>query len=187
MKSHGTNGGVMQIVRSRRRLAVVGTAAVIVVLIGGSVALASHRPQVGLLADVTTLNEVNVEVKGSFRLKTKGPVRVWQLHLARDGTPFTSPWHTHPGPELIAVNEGTVTVTQNTRRGCVSTDVSAGKAYIVPPGVSFQVTTSAVVDLVATLLLPPDEPMSGPGIACVPGGAEEPGEEKNEDDDGDDD
>jgi mannose-6-phosphate isomerase-like protein (cupin superfamily) len=170
---------------SKRRVAAVAAAAAGAALIAGSVALGSHRAQVGLLADATTLNEVNVKVKGSFQLKTKGPVRVWQLHLARNGTPFTSPWHTHPGPELIAVNEGTVTVTQNTRRGCVSTDVPAGKAYIVPPGVSFQVTTSAVVDLVTTLLLPPDQPMSGPGIACVPGGAEDPGEE--DDDDGDDD
>jgi mannose-6-phosphate isomerase-like protein (cupin superfamily) len=156
----------MQIIRSRRRLAAVATAAAVVVLIGGSVALASHRPQVGLLADATTLNEVNVNVKGALRLKTKGPVRVWQLHLARDGMPFTSSWHTHPGPEIIAVSEGTATVTEKTRRGCASTDVPAGKAYVVPPGVSFQVTTSPVVDLVTTLLLPPDAPISGPGESC---------------------
>jgi mannose-6-phosphate isomerase-like protein (cupin superfamily) len=174
----------MEIVRSKRRVAAVAAAAAGAALIAGSVALGSHRPQVGLLADATTLNEVNVKVKGSFRLKTTGPVRIWQLHLARDGTPFTSPWHTHPGPEIIAVSEGTVTVTQNTRRGCVSTDVPAGKAYIVPPGVSFQVTTSAVVDLVTTLLLPPDEPMAGPGVACVADGPGDPGEG---DDDGDDD
>lgn len=147
-------------------LATLAVPAAVVVVIGGSVALASHRPQVGLLADATTLNEVNVSVEGVFRLKTKAPVRVWQLHLARDGVPFTSPWHTHPGPELIAVSEGTVTVTEKTRRDCASTEVPAGKAYIVPPGVSFQVTTSPVVDLVTTLLLPPDAPISGPGDPC---------------------
>lgn len=80
------------------------------------------------------------------------------------------------------MNEGTVTVTQNTRHGCVSTDVPAGKAYVVPPGVPFQVTTSAVVDLLTTLLLPPDKPMSGPGDACVADGPGDPGEEGDDDD-----
>jgi hypothetical protein len=156
----------MEIVRSKRRVAAVAAAAAGAALIAGGVALGSHRPQVGLLADATTLNEANVKVKGSLRLRTKGPVRVWQLHLARDGMPFTSPWHTHPGPEIVAVNEGTVTVRQSTHQGCTSTDVPAGKAYVVPPGVSFQVTTSAVADLVTTLLLPPEAPISGPGEPC---------------------
>src|SRR5919198_6273887 len=137
----------MQIVRSKRRVATVVIAAASLALIAGSVAIGSHRPQVGLLVDATTLNEVNVKVKGSVRLRTTGAVRVWQLHLARNGTSFTSPWHTHPGPELIAVNEGTVTISENTGRGCTSTEVPAGKAYIVSPGVSFQVTTSAVADV----------------------------------------
>jgi mannose-6-phosphate isomerase-like protein (cupin superfamily) len=179
----------MQIVRSRRRLAAIAAAAAGAALIAGSVALGSHRPQVGLLADATTLNEVNFKVKDTLKLKTKGPVRIWQFHLARNGMPFTSPWHTHPGPEIIAVSEGTVTVTENTRRddddrGCVSTVVEAGSAYIVPPGVSFQITTSARVDLVTTLLLPPGVPISGPGDPCV---AELPGDRGEEGDDGDDD
>jgi hypothetical protein len=174
----------MQIVRSKRRVAAIAAAAAGTALIAGSVALGSHRPQVGLLADATTLNEVNVKVQDTLRLKTKGPVRVWQFHVARNGMPFTSPWHTHPGPEITAVSEGTVTVTENTDRGCVSTVVEAGRAYIVPPGVPFQITTTAVADYTATLLLPPGAPFSGPGDPCV---AELPGDRGEEGDDGDDD
>lgn len=62
----------MQIVRTKRRVAAVAAAAAGAALIAGSVAVGSHRPQVGLLADATTLNEVHVKVKGSFRLKTTG-------------------------------------------------------------------------------------------------------------------
>jgi mannose-6-phosphate isomerase-like protein (cupin superfamily) len=177
----------MQIVRSKRRAAVVAAAAATgVALIVGTAALGSHRPEAGLLADATTLNEVDVKVKGLLQLKTRGPVRVWQLHLARNGVPFTSPWHTHPGPELIAVSEGTATVTRRSRRGgCASTEVPAGKAYVVPPGVSFQVKTTAVVDLTATLLLPPGGPISGPGEACVAGLPGDGGGDDG-DDDGDD-
>ena len=61
---------VMHIIRSRTRLAAISMAAAAFVLIGVSVALGSHRPQVGLLADATTVNEVNVSMNSWLRALT---------------------------------------------------------------------------------------------------------------------
>ena len=39
-------------------------------------------------------------------------------------------WHSHPGPVLVAVSKGTLTVYDATRHGCQRSTVTAGQAFI---------------------------------------------------------
>jgi quercetin dioxygenase-like cupin family protein len=39
-------------------------------------------------------------------------------------------WHTHPGPVLVAVSKGTLTILQPHGHGCRRSTVSAGHAFI---------------------------------------------------------
>ena len=39
-------------------------------------------------------------------------------------------WHSHPGPVLVAVSKGTLTVYDATRHGCQRSTVTAGQAFV---------------------------------------------------------
>jgi quercetin dioxygenase-like cupin family protein len=39
-------------------------------------------------------------------------------------------WHSHPGPVLVAVSKGTLTVYDTTRHGCQRSTVTAGQAFV---------------------------------------------------------
>jgi quercetin dioxygenase-like cupin family protein len=39
-------------------------------------------------------------------------------------------WHSHPGPVLVAVSKGTLTVFDATRHGCQRSTVTAGQAFV---------------------------------------------------------
>lgn len=153
----------MDVARSRLRRAIaLGIA--LVGLIATSVALASHGSGTGagLLAEGATLNDVNFN-EGPLKLRTQGPVRVRDVRVVG---PAAAPFHTHPGPEIIVVDEGAVTLRINTGSGCDSVSIGPDQAYIVPPGTSFSLTATAGSDFSATLILPADGPLSGPGESC---------------------
>ncbi len=124
------------------RTLLVGSA-LILWLVAGAVGMASAThiltpavcdPASGTLADGTTVNSINANA-GPTKLRTKGEVRILQTCNVGNGTAtppaFTSGWHTHPGPVLINVTEGTLTFYGP---DCTATPVSHGQAYLETPG-----------------------------------------------------
>jgi hypothetical protein len=165
--------------RARRWVLAVASGLAVVAVAATGVAMAL-TPSLGLLADATTTKAVKFDDR-LIRMKTKVPIRVRNIHVGRaDG--FNSGWHSHPGPEIIAVKEGTLTVTVASGRGaggdddegeddeergspggsCESTTLTAGQAFVASPNVPFVITASGPIEFVATLLLPVGPPISTP-------------------------
>jgi quercetin dioxygenase-like cupin family protein len=70
-----------------------------------------------------------------------------------------SPWHSHPGPGLIAVAEGTLTITYAS--DCIPRPYSAGEAFMEPGGVVMRADNFGEEDAVVyvTFLgIPPGPP-----------------------------
>ena len=145
----------MRILRSRR--GVIAAAVVVpAALVASSLALATHRPAAGLLFDGSTANSVNFN-EGSIKLRTKEPVRLRQAHVVLG--PRMSGWHTHPGPEILAVAEGSITITE---ADCDQVTIGPGQAYIATPESPFNVSFASGTDFTATHLLPIGAPFSSP-------------------------
>jgi quercetin dioxygenase-like cupin family protein len=147
----------MRIARSQRGV-LAGASILAVALVAASAALATHRPGPkggSVLFNGQTLNETNFN-DGLVKLRTKGPVRLLQLHVVRPNDPVLPPlqpsgWHTHPGLEMIAVAEGEVTVTE---ADCQPVTIGPGQAYFVAPDSPANVSYTAIVDFTATFLFP---------------------------------
>jgi mannose-6-phosphate isomerase-like protein (cupin superfamily) len=147
----------MKLALSRRAvIPILGLPALLLVVAG--VAVASHRPAAGLLVDGTTANVVNFNDE-RIKLRTQGSIRFRQAHVVRVDNPLTSGWHTHPGAEILAVAEGSITITES---DCRQVTLGANQAYIAPPNVPFDVATSPTVDFTVTHVLPMPP---GPGSA----------------------
>jgi hypothetical protein len=115
------------------------------------------------LADVTVVNTVNMNVN-RIKLRTKDPVHV--LHVKNVGGPgFSSGWHSHTGPVVIAVTAGSLTFYDRADRDgleCRVTAVTAPGGYIETAGEPIQVlnTTPANVnggtaEWITTQIIPP--------------------------------
>jgi quercetin dioxygenase-like cupin family protein len=164
VRLRGPKGGPGRIVRSRRAV-VVGAGIVTAALVAASVAFANHRSATGLLFDGATANSVNFnQGQGPIKMRLQGPIRVRQAHVVLGGA-FVSGWHTHPGPEILAVVHGAITMTE---ADCEPVTIGAGQAYVVSPDSPINVTIDAGTDLTTTFLLPmPPEPGT-PGIPTTP-------------------
>jgi quercetin dioxygenase-like cupin family protein len=141
----------MRILRSRKGV-IVAAVVVPAALVASSLALATHRPAAGLLFDGTTANDGKFKFEsddGEFELETKGSVRLRHAHVVLG--PSVSGWHTHPGPEILAVAEGSITITE---ADCDQVTIGPGQAYIAPPESPFNVTFASGTDFTATHLLP---------------------------------
>ena len=168
----------MRKLRGNGRLVAVGSALIVgLVLTGVAAAL---TPSLGVLADANTTTTVKID-EGPLKMKSREPIRVRYMHVGRtDG--LNSGWHTHPGPEIIAVKEGTLTLTvARTRRGdddddddgeggsastrCETVVLTAGQAYIGRPNVPFIVTASGPIEFTVAHLLPVGAPFSTPAAA----------------------
>jgi quercetin dioxygenase-like cupin family protein len=152
----------MKLALSRRAvLPVVSIPAVLLVIAG--VAMASHRPAAGLLVDGSTANAVSFNDE-SIKLRTKDSIRYRQAHVVRIDNPLISGWHTHPGPEILAVAEGSITITES---NCEPIAIGPNQAYIAQPNVPFNVVTSPTADFTVTHLLPMP-PGSGSAVPSAP-------------------
>lgn len=144
--------------RRRNKMFVLAPAALaLVVLCGTSIAFAAITPSLGLLADSNTVNEVNFN-EDPIKLRTKDQVRVRVVHTGVTSG-FNSGWHTHPGPVIVAVKEGTVSFVQGS---CEPTLVGAGQAYIERPNVPILAVASGEAELVATMIIPVGAPPATP-------------------------
>lgn len=118
--------------RSRRARAVVAAAST---LVGGVVATSvafgtppipgSPPPVATPVSDVNTVNAVNTDV-GVIKLRTTASVRVFADDvLVSPG--WSSGWHSHSGPVIFSVKQGTLTLYDG---HCRKTTLTAGQGYI---------------------------------------------------------
>jgi len=125
-------------------------------LVATSVALAI-TPSLGVLADSNTVNEGNFNAE-PLKLRTKDSVRVRVIHSGVTSG-FNSGWHTHPGPVIVAVKEGTLSFLQGS---CEPKLVGPGQAYIEEPNVPLIAMASGAAEWVATMIIPVGAPPASP-------------------------
>ena len=120
----------------RRRLAVLAGMIVVPVLAAG-IALAT--PGIGIIG-------APVQARGTLQDDESSIRRVgWELFLSSfrrgSGTDFvtqtisiapggTTGWHTHPGPVLVTVKSGALTVVYANDSSCAGTTYTAGQSFI---------------------------------------------------------
>ena len=124
-----------------KRLGIVIAAAA---LAGGAPAAAMVRgddaPVAGRSADgpsgvhITPLSHATLPSKvhadgAGIKITTNGPKDMLVTSITVDpGGSFG--WHTHPGPVLVSVSSGTLSLDEPTRHGCSHADVTAGHGFI---------------------------------------------------------
>jgi quercetin dioxygenase-like cupin family protein len=80
------------------------------------------------LAHGTIASRANADRAG-IAIRTKGPRDLLVTAMTVDpGGSFG--WHTHPGPVLVAVSKGTLTVYERRAGRCEQSTVTAGQAFI---------------------------------------------------------
>lgn len=168
--------------------------AAITLLITSGVVLATHAPATGLQSFLLARGTWDRAERGEFvdalrdqRRLESSDVAVVRATLTPGGT---TNWHEHPGPSVVIVSMGSITVTEVNRNGsCTDTTYDADPATAAPgafnhtarihsftggaSGAEFYVTYFAPVG--AGLLVHP-----GPLPTCVATGGDD------DDDDGDD-
>lgn len=96
---------------------------------------ATGSPPVGtgtseLLTRSTTVRELNINHRG-IHLRTSRKVDIAVLHFTAEPG-WSSGWHQHTGPAIVAVKSGELTIYQG---NCDGVAVPAGQAYVERPGV----------------------------------------------------
>jgi quercetin dioxygenase-like cupin family protein len=92
--------------------------------------------------------------------------RVFVQHLTL-GPGQKSGWHTHPGPAIVTVVSGDLTLQESVGSKCKSQTASAGEGFVNAGGTVHQATAGASgADTWAVYILPPDahavrDPVSG--------------------------
>lgn len=176
MKSNRTAIGRF---RSRKKLilAIAGLCVVALATAGAVLAVI----QTGELANAITVNDGKFKSDGGeVKLKTKGPVRVRSVQTV-GAHGFTSGWHTHPGPVLVAMTHtsaGSLTFyTESRAKGhgsnakCEKTVITADQAYIEKPNTPLLAVNEGAADAnwVTTMILPVGAPFASNADApCNP-------------------
>jgi quercetin dioxygenase-like cupin family protein len=84
------------------------------------------------LSNATIPSKVHVHSAG-IKIDTSGPREMLVTSITVDpGGSFG--WHTHPGPVLVAVSKGTLTLYQPERGRCARSSVPAGQGFIEDGG-----------------------------------------------------
>jgi quercetin dioxygenase-like cupin family protein len=146
-----------------RRIAQLGTLAglaVVALVMNAGTTLAT--PSTGFGAPFTyraTVQPLHID-SNDFKIDQKNPedVVVRELTIAPGGS---SGWHSHPGPVIVLIVQGTVVNYDASDPTCTGTTIVAGQSYLETPGDVHEVrnedpTTTAV--LIATFL---DVPVGG--------------------------
>jgi quercetin dioxygenase-like cupin family protein len=112
------------------RLKIVVTLVVGLFVIAG-VALAT--PGIGILGIVhargTSADELNIHSAEGIKLKTRGPVDfvTQQITIQPGGT---TGWHSHPGPVLVTVKSGALTLVYADDPTCAGQTYTAGQSFV---------------------------------------------------------
>jgi hypothetical protein len=146
-------------------LALAVTAALVAV--GAALAITST-----VLADANTVNSGRFQSEhGLIKLKTRGSVRVRDVLTTGAPPGFSSGWHTHPGPVLVAMTPTSVGSLTLYDEHCRPTTIGANEAYIEKPNTPIlgRNDSTANADWVTTMILPlgsaPSTPVDPP---CTP-------------------
>jgi hypothetical protein len=123
----------------RFRLFATFTSAAIIVLVFAGTALGTPGDKVisaPILARGDFSEQVDVKVKfrrdGSINVSNApaaGEVVVQEITIGPGGT---TGWHSHPGPVVVVVKQGTLTYIRAVGGECVDTPYSAGTAFVDP-------------------------------------------------------
>ena len=112
-----------------------------------------------LLARGTIAQAGHVRVAG-IKLATRGPIDVATVHVTFQPGGSTG-WHTHPGPALVTVKTGRLTL--HRAKGCRSRTFAAGQTFLEYGPKDVNLTgneTGAVTETVVTFLLPAGAPIT---------------------------
>ncbi len=145
---------------SKGRIALGLAAAVAVGTVGVAYAITQS-----VLADANTVNDGQFKAEnGVIHLKTKGSIRVRDVQTLAAPPGFSSGWHTHPGPILVAMaptSAGSLTIYDE---HCNATTISANQAYIETPNepVLARNESGANADWVTTMIVPIGVPFTNP-------------------------
>jgi quercetin dioxygenase-like cupin family protein len=120
-----------------------------------------------LLARGTIAQASHVRVAG-IKLATRGPIDVATVHVTFQPGGSTG-WHIHPGPALVTVKTGQLTL--HRAKGCRTRSFSAGQTFLEfgPNDVNLtRNETGSVTETVVTFLLPVGAPitMDAPAPTC---------------------
>ena len=120
-----------------------------------------------LLARGTVGQASQLRVAG-IRLATRGPIDVATVHVTFQPGGSTG-WHTHPGPALVTVSSGQLTL--HRAKGCRTRTFSAGQTFLEYGPRDVNLTrnhTGGVTETVVTFLLPVGAPITvdAPAPSC---------------------
>jgi hypothetical protein len=154
--------------KSRTVLAVVGIVAVAaLVTVGAALAITST-----VLADSNTVNDGKFHSHhGIIKLKTKGSVRIRDVQTTGAPTGFSSGWHTHPGPVLVAMSPTSAGSLTLYDEDCTRITIGANQAYIEKPNSPILARNESAgnADWVTTMIVPIGVPFTVPVDApCNP-------------------
>jgi quercetin dioxygenase-like cupin family protein len=128
----------LRVLHSKKKWIVLGIL-VIAAAVGVGVAVATVTSTI--LADTTAV-----------RLRIDRSVFV----PSADQPEFSSGWHTHPGPVIIQVQEGSLKITQGT---CHPNVVGPGETYIETAELPVLATANKAAKWTATLIVPAGVPL----------------------------
>jgi hypothetical protein len=104
-----------------------------IVLLPVTAAIALATPGIGVVAPVhargTAAELLNVHSKAGIKLQTKSSVDfvTQQLTIAPGGT---TGWHSHPGPALVTVKSGELTLVYANDATCQGRTYKAGESFV---------------------------------------------------------
>ena len=117
----------------RNRLLFALTAALACIVAAGGIALATTPNGVtSTLFAISQLDEIHAKVLSSdwqARIDTKGASDVWVLeNRIVPGGSFG--WHSHPGPSIVVVKSGALTVYRGDDATCTPEVIPAGSGFV---------------------------------------------------------
>ncbi len=114
---------------TKRNKAVVALSIAVGVLFSAGVALATPGLNFTLtpLARGTVAERIKVHTD-EVKLQTKGPIDIFVNQLTIQPGGHTG-WHSHPGPNLVVVKQGTVV---SYDANCAARTLTAGQAFVDP-------------------------------------------------------
>ena len=121
---------------------------------GGTVLATSQRGITSTVFAISQLGEINAKTLSSSwqaRINTKGESDVWMLeNRIAPGGSFG--WHSHPGPSLVVVKTGALTLYRADDPSCTPEVVEAGSGFVDNGGDVHLVRNEGPVDTVVYVM-----------------------------------
>jgi quercetin dioxygenase-like cupin family protein len=121
---------------------------------GGTVLATSQRGITSTPLAISQLGEINAKTLSSSwqaRINTKGESDVWMLeNRIAPGGSFG--WHSHPGPSIVIVKTGTLTLYRADDPTCSPEVVAAGSGFVDDGGDTHLVRNEGTVETVVYVM-----------------------------------